>query len=406
MMSFEAIVRTPAGTLQTLRVSAASAALARERAGANGAQVLSCKAQAQRMTLTGQSQGQARARGGKATLDAAVFALEMGSLVDAGMPVVGALQTLADGQRQPTARQQVLDVQAAINQGQRLSEALDGVKPPLPPLLIATVRASEQSGNLSAALSRYAEHQQSFKALRDSVLGAAIYPAVLLLLGSVVVLFLLGGVVPKFATLIETTRHDLPWSSQLLMSWGRFVNDHGTGAIAFGLVFLAILVVGGRRLLVEGTRSSWVVRLPLVGELVREFQRSQMYRTAGLLVQGGTPLNSALQLCERLLSIEDLPRLQACMRLINEGRGLTDAFRESGLADPAAAGMLSVAERTGTLGAILERVASFKEARLHRAIEWTSRLIEPALMIIIGLVIGSIVVLMYLPIFDLASSLQ
>jgi general secretion pathway protein F len=139
---------------------------------------------------------------------------------------------------------------------------------------------------------------------------------------------------------------------------------------------------------------------------VREFQLSQLFRTVGLLVKGGTPLPRALALCSSLLGVADRARLSGCVAAIEQGQPLARAFETHALADPAAAGMLTVAERTGSLGAMLDRIAQFKEARLQRAVEWTSRLVEPVLMIVIGLVIGGIVVLMYLPIFDLASSLQ
>jgi general secretion pathway protein F len=125
-----------------------------------------------------------------------------------------------------------------------------------------------------------------------------------------------------------------------------------------------------------------------------------------MLVRGGIAVPRALQLSGNLLGQADSARLDAALRRINEGRGLSASLVEAGLADPVASSMLAVAERTGALAEILERIAAFHEAGLARSVELTSRLFEPVLMIAIGLVIGAIVVLMYLPIFDLASSLQ
>jgi general secretion pathway protein F len=169
---------------------------------------------------------------------------------------------------------------------------------------------------------------------------------------------------------------------------------------------LIALGLGARQLVRSGGRASWVQALPILGPLIREFRHTQLYRTTGMLVQGGIPLPKALSLCDMLLSHDDRSRLLRALELIREGQTLSDALQDTGIADPVSTGMLSVAERSGDLAAILERIAHFKESRLQRSVDWASRLVEPALMVVIGLVIGAIVVLMYLPIFDLASSLQ
>ena len=139
---------------------------------------------------------------------------------------------------------------------------------------------------------------------------------------------------------------------------------------------------------------------------MRQFRHAQLYRTTGMLVRGGIAAPRALQLGATLLGDADRDRLTRAVQLIYEGRSLSDALELSSLADPVATSMLAVAERTGSLADILERIAQFPESRLQRSIELTSRLFEPVLMIVIGLLVGGIVVLMYLPIFDLASSLQ
>jgi general secretion pathway protein F len=125
-----------------------------------------------------------------------------------------------------------------------------------------------------------------------------------------------------------------------------------------------------------------------------------------MLVHGGIPLPSALTLCSSLLGDDDRRRLAQAIVQIREGRSLSDALDSTGIADPVTRGMLAVAEQSGALAEILIRIAQFKELRLQRSVDWAGKLIEPALMIVIGLVIGGIVVMMYLPIFDLASSLQ
>jgi general secretion pathway protein F len=293
-----------------------------------------------------------------------------------------------------------------VSEGLPLSAALERQPGRFPPLLIATVSASEQTGDLSTALLRYAQHQQSIKALREKVVGAAIYPMLLLAVGALVVVFLLGVVVPKFAVLIESTRRQLPWTSQLLMTWGRLVAEHAWLVAAGVTTAIAASILALRQVLRSGARARWIEAVPLIGPTIRQFRHAQLYRTTGMLVKGGIATPRALQLGANLLGSDDRTRLARAVSLIHEGRSISSALQEARLADPVAASMLAVAERTGGLAEILERIAAFHESRLQRSVEMTSRLFEPLLMIVIGLVIGAIVVLMYLPIFDLASTLQ
>lgn len=385
--------------LQSLHVQAGDSAGARDNAGRAGWQVLSCELAAP------QSAGAARERRGR-PLDIATFAHELAALLDAGLSVLQSLDTIARGSNTAAGKPLLANVAAAVSEGMPLSAAMERPGGAFPALLVATVRASEQTGNLSRSLLRYAEHQQSLKALRDKVSSAAVYPLLLLVLGALVVLFLLGVVVPKFATLIESTHKELPWTSQLLMSWGRLVADHAGTTAAAGLAAIVGLVMGVRHLIATGARARWVEAMPLIGPTIREFRHAQLYRTTGMLLEGGIPVSKALLLGITLLGTQDRLELEHAVAAIQEGRSLSHALAAAGLADAVSSGMLSVAERTGAMAAMLERIAHFKEARLQRSVDWASRLIEPALMIFIGLVIGAIVVLMYLPIFDLASSLQ
>jgi general secretion pathway protein F len=399
--TFDLVVRSSAGAIHTLAVAAADSTDARNRISREGFHVLACVEAAK-----GAARAERRSARSRRTIDITTFSYELASLLAAGLSVLEALRTLAAKEMVAARRAVVLDLIKGVGQGLPLSRALEMVPGRYPPLLVATVSASEQTGDLGVSLRRYAEHQQSMRALRDKVVGAAVYPALLLLVGAIVVVFLMAVVVPKFAVLIESTRKELPWSSQLMMTWGRFAAEH-VWLIGAGLAAGAIgAAVGVRQLLRDGAKSRWIDALPIVGATVRRFRHAQLYRTTGMLVRGGIAAPRALQLAGNLLGDADGARLAAALKMIQEGRGLSSALRDAELADPVASSMLAVAERTGALAEILERIAQFHEAGLQRSVELTSRMFEPILMIVIGLVIGGIVVLMYLPIFDLASSLQ
>lgn len=400
-IAFDLVVRTAGGSVQNLAITAGDANAARARAARDGLQVLACTPRDKRAG--------ARARateGSRQRLDVATFSHELASLLAAGLSVVDALRTLAAKEAGATRRSAILEVVRTVSEGQPLSSALALQPERFPPLLVATVRASEHTGDLGTSLLRYAQHQQSLKALRDKVVGAAIYPMLLLAVGFLVVMFLLGVVVPKFSLLIESTRRELPWTSQLLMSWGRLVAAHSWAVGMATLAALAAFVLALRQSLRTGGKSRWSEAVPLVGPLIRQFRHAQLYRTAGMLVKGGIAAPKALQLGADLLGHADRERLGRAVALIHEGRSISAALQAAQLADAVAVSMLAVAERSGALAEILERIAAFHESRLQRSVDLTSRLFEPLLMIAIGLVIGAIVVLMYLPIFDLASSLQ
>jgi general secretion pathway protein F len=228
----------------------------------------------------------------------------------------------------------------------------------------------------------------------------------LLGVGSLVVFFLLGFVVPRFATLLEGSKHDLPLASSVLLAFGRGVAAHPlvAGGVFLGLLGAAVTF------LVRAARSGWQIaglqRAWLVGPLVRLFRHAQFYRTSAMLVQGGIPVLRAFEMSRRLLGTEDQQGLALALRQISEGRPIGASLARAGIADTVSLRMLEVAQRTGRLSEVLGRIAGFQEAALGRAIDMAARLVEPALMVIIGLVIGAIVVLMYMPIFDLATSLQ
>ena len=399
---FDLVIRLPSGGVRAMALEASDASTARVSAVQGGATVLTCSARAAASGLA----GRLTIRNGHNRFDIATLSFELASLMSAGLSVLDSLQTLAAKEKSTARKTALLDVVGGVREGMALSQALARRPGMFPRLLIATVSASEQTGDLSTSLRRYSEHQQGMRALRDKVVGAAIYPMLLLAVGLVVIAFLLGVVVPKFAVLIESTRRELPWSSQLMMSWGRLAADHAWAVAAGALAALVVVVAGATHLVRTGAKARWVEALPLIGPVVRQFRHSQLYRTTGMLVRGGIPAPRAFDLTADLLGDQDRRRMRNAIALLREGRSISDALQAAGLADPVASSMLTVAERTGGLAEILERIALFHESTLQRSVELTSKLFEPLLMIVIGLVIGAIVVLMYLPIFDLASSLQ
>jgi len=391
------------GAVQTERVTAQDPGQATQLLQLKGWRVLSCRPAATGFSLATLGVGTG---GGRARLDIGLFSEEIAALLDAGLGMIDAIRTLASKERDNSARIALERVAADLSEGLPLSRALQNQPGTFPALLTAAVLASEQTGDLVTALRRYGVHLETLNSLRGKVMGAAIYPAVLLAVGALVVLFLLGVVVPRFALLLEGGHRDLPLASSVLLSWGKTVSQHPWFfAAAFAGIVASIVVV-----LVRAMRNGWQIRglqkLWIIGPLVRMFRHAQFFRTSAMLVHGGIPVVRAFSMCRALLTPEDQIALDAATTEIAEGQRIGPALQRARIADAVALRMLEVAQRTGKLADVLARIAQFQESHLARAVGLASRLIEPALMIFIGLVIGAIVVLMYMPIFDLASSLQ
>jgi general secretion pathway protein F len=277
---FELVVRTVQGEVRIIDLGAANDHEARTLAARDGLQVLACTARGR----SGPS-GDRVVTASRLGINIANFSFELSSLMAAGLSVVESLRTLAANETAPQRRQAIQDIVKGVSEGLTLSAALQRSPGRFPPLLVATVSASEQTGDLSTALRRYAEHQLTLKALRDKVVGAAVYPALLLAVGMLVVVFLLAVVVPKFAVLIESSRQELPWSSRLLMSWGSYAAGHAWEIALVGLLLLVAFVLVGRQVLRGEGKAAWIDAIPVFGPTLRQF-RHVANRTTGMLVRG------------------------------------------------------------------------------------------------------------------------
>lgn len=388
------------GRLRSITVKAATVELAKERAVDHGISVVQCEPVARVPFRLRDRFGGRRNR-----VDVIAFSLDLSTLLDAGVTIKESLEALWSRERAYSVKLLIDQLIQRITQGRSFSEALrqSGA---FPELLIATVAASERTGDLAVGLKRYARHQESLRSIRDRVVGASVYPLLLLVVGTIVVALLLGVVVPRFADLIDINGRNLPLLSRLMMNWGRFVTQHAGWAYTLFALIAATMTWLILRLKVSADRRRWLASLPVVSQIAREFQHLQMYRTTAILTSRGIPVHLALPYSADLLNPQDQRRLEQALQSIREGVGLSEALSSSGLSDAIAASMLGVAERSGSLSEMLDRTSDFYERSLQRRIEIASRLIEPIMMIIFGLLVGGIVIMMYLPIFDLASSIE
>ncbi len=342
----------------------------------------------------------------RSRFDSALFATELAELLDAGLEIAEALEALAEASRDAAATRVCVRLLESLRAGASFSQALAAMPEHFPALFVGLVRASEHSSGVLSALRRWGEYRQRHDALRTRIGSALVYPALLLVVGACVTLFLVGYVVPRFAVAYRGTTANLPWLSREMMAAGETLAAHRPG-FATGLALALLLVVQAvRRAARSGRLESALARLPGVGARVTQFRLSQLHLTLGTLLQAGLPALGALELACSVVPPVQQPALAATMRALQQGERWSDALAAQGLVTPISRRLLRAGEGTGRLADMLVRSARHQDGELARWLERFSRLFEPLLMVAIGLVVGAIVVLLYLPIFDLAGSLQ
>ncbi len=348
-----------------------------------------------------------RARPGRRTRFPLVhFSQELTALLGAGLTLTEAMSALVEKESHASTRATLEKLQQRLHEGRSLSVAAAEQPHTFPPLYVATLRASERTGAIAEALTRFVRYQEQLDVLRKRVASAAIYPCVLLAAGGLVTLFLVGYVVPRFSSIYADVGHELPWASRMLMQWGQLLDQHGLAVALAGAATLAGLVYSATRPATRAAVAGALARIPALGRQWHLYQLARFYRTVGMLLRGGTPVVTAFDMSIGLLGPALQSRLALAAREVRAGRSLCDALASHGLTTPVADRMLRVGERSGEMGEMMERIATFYDDELARWVDVATRLIEPAMMTIIGLVIGTVVVLMYFPIFELAGTVQ
>jgi general secretion pathway protein F len=394
-MRFELKAIGPDGRVERLDFQAPDREAAVRQVEGRGYTVLSVRSRA----LLGASW----LRGGE-RFPVVLFSQELRVLLAAGLPLVEAIETLTEKERREEFRAILGQIANLLREGRPFSAALEQFPRAFSALYVATVRAAERTSDLAPALARYVAYANQLEAIRKRVVNASIYPLLLLAVGGVVAMFLLFYVVPRFGRIYEERGADLPLFSRLLLGWGQAVDAHGLIVLAV----LACLVVSGVYFFrtAKGRIADALWRIPALGERLKVYQLARFYRTIGMLLRGGMPLVAALEMGAELLHPVLRSRLASASQAISEGRGVSQSLEASGLTTPVALRMLGVGEKGGNMGEMMEQVAVFHDEELARWVDWFTRLFEPILMALIGLVIGAIVILMYMPIFELAGGLQ
>ena len=337
-------------------------------------------------------------------IDIVVFIEQLRDLLIAGLSVIEALDALRRGATGYAGRL-IEQLERSLQTGHTLSDALAN-QPVFPALLIALVRSSELTSDLPQTLTRFLEHERRVAEVRHRLVSASIYPLLLMSVGSLILLFLFFYVMPRFARVFEGMTGELPWSAQAMVAWAQFLRQHSkmllSAVAVFAVVVVAIISTPSIRGAATGAVLNWA---PIKSRMTTYFL-ARWYRATGMLVTGGIPLPEALSLSNPLLPAALQTAGVQVERKVRDGLTPSAAHAQAGMATPIAEQLLLAGERTGDLGSVLTRIAQFHESEVSRSLERTMRALEPLVMVAIGLGVGIVVVLMYMPIFELASAIQ
>lgn len=355
--------------------------------------------------LTGFSAGLAGGRGKKLDMEKfLIFNQQFVTLFRAGLPILKSLDLLAERLTDKKLGPFIKEIRDDVRKGSLLSDAFrrQGI---FPAIYTTSIMAGEKSGSLGEVLERYVSYQKMVLAVRKKILVSLLYPAVLLVLVALLVVFLVTFVVPRFAELYGTTNSKLPTITQWLIAVGTTAQQY----IVIGVAALIGGIIALRMYLKTEQGKLWADRLkmrtPVLSEIWTKYQVAQLSRLLSTLLTGGIPLMQGLETAAESIGSPLLKgSLTKAQKMVREGKSLSGSLHSTGMFPPLAIDMIEVGESTGALPAMLNSVAEFYEDDVNTRVQATLSLVEPAIMIFMGAFVAFVLLSLYLPIFSLAET--
>jgi general secretion pathway protein F len=334
--------------------------------------------------------------------DLLIFTQELHTLVRAGFPLDRSLAILSQLAESPAMAEVVQDVLKEVKGGKSFSEALGKYPSVFPKVYVSMVKAGEVGGVLEEILSRLNTFLATSEELRSYVIGAMIYPVLLSVVGLASVTILTIFVVPRFAAIFEDMGVPLPLPMAILKGLSTFVTSYwwfaGTAIVLLGVYFKRFRQSDQGRLKLD----RWMLRVPLVGTVVRKIEVARFSRTLGTLLHGGVPLLQAMTIVRDIIGNQGIATtIEPIRNGIKKGEGISQPIKQSGVFPPLAMHLIEVGEESGKLDGMLIQVAEVYDVEVRNSIKNLIAFFEPALILVMGIVIGTIVVSMLMAIFSI-----
>lgn len=338
--------------------------------------------------------------------DLVVFTRQFATMIDSGLPLVQCLEIQANNVENPTFQKQLTEIKETVEGGATFADALKKFPKTFDPLYVNLVAAGEVGGILDTILNRLAAYIEKNNKLKRQVKGAMVYPIAIMGVMVVILYVIMRFVVPTFEQMFSDVGAELPVPTQILMGISNFVVNYGAyaivGLVIFYFVFRRILETEtGRRLW-----DSFLLKMPIFGDLLRKVAVARFCRTLGTMISSGVPILDALEICSRSAGnyvVEDA--IMKTRDSISEGRTIAEPLAESGVFPGMVCQMINVGEATGALDTMLNKIADFYDDEVEVAVAGITSLIEPFIIVFLGVVVGGLVVALYLPIFSMAGAI-
>ena len=405
MAEFTVRLGTPAGEIVTRTVEALAANEARARLEREGFKVFTVTAPktegASLMTRGGASGGRARVKAN----DFLLFNQQLSALLRAGIPILQAITMLRKRATSPKLRAILEEVEDQIRGGAALSQAFAGQGATFPRIYTASILAGERSGALDAVLSRYVDYMRRSVGLRRKIRGALAYPAFLLFACLGMVVFLTTYVVPRMSDLFTGFGSNLPLPTVIVLGISGWLMRNAlwlvpTLAISSIVIFMWSRTTGGRL-----TLDRFALKLPLAGKLIVQMTTAQAARSLATLLAGGITIVESWEIAaESITNLELRHRSSAVLPLIREGRSYTESLETANWMPELAIDMIGIGERSGSLREMLDEVATFYDAESEVKLEQLTTTLEPAILVVMGGVVVTILLAIYLPIIQSISA--
>jgi type IV pilus assembly protein PilC len=339
--------------------------------------------------------------------DVILFARQFSTMIDAGLPIVQCLEILLNQQENKTFKKMLKDIKESVESGSTLADALKKFPKQFDDLFVNMIAAGEAGGILDTILRRLSGYMEKAAKLKAQVKGAMTYPIVTLVIAFIVLAVILVFVIPVFQQMFADFGKELPLPTQIVVAMSNFVKSkilYILGAIVvFIFAFKRFYKTPKGRILVD----RFVLTLPVVGMLIRKVSVAKFTRTMGTMLASGVAILDALDITAKTSGNKTIEgALYSVRTAIAEGQTMAEPLSESGVFPPMVCQMISVGESTGALDAMLGKIADFYDEEVDQAVENLTSLIEPFMLVFLGVTIGGLVVAMYLPIFKLAGAIS
>ena len=328
-------------------------------------------------------------------------------MINSGLSLVRSLEILAQQTSNPKLQEAIISVQENVESGMSLSKSLKQEDDVFPKLFISMVEAGETGGLLGESLEEMADHFESENDLKQKVTSALAYPAVITLVAVSVVVFLVVGILPTFVNMFSDMNVTLPLPTKILLNVSNFLSGTG-GLVVLGVIILAIFALYRYYKTEPGKRiiDKMLLNTPIVGDLITKIAVSRFTSTLAVLIESGVSIIDSLDVVSRIMTNQIIAdRVIDARESISEGESIADPLAANGIFPQMVLQMIRVGEETGALADMLEKVTYFYDREVEHKIESIVSLIEPALIVVLGLVVGSIVVSIMLPMFNMISSI-